>query len=117
VQRKDRVNWLVRYVEGDMAVDAQRRLREVVEAVPEPLAAEMRASWLERLSNVVLACDGSISSGTTSTRPLGTESELSRIPKARDVLMKLWPRVPNTALSSSARVSGFSITDRCRAAS
>lgn len=60
VRRQDRVNWQVRYVEGDFTVEEQRRLREVVDAVPEPLTPEERASWLGRLTNVVLASDGFI---------------------------------------------------------
>jgi phosphoribosylaminoimidazolecarboxamide formyltransferase/IMP cyclohydrolase len=62
LRRQDRVNWQIRYVEGDFTVEERRRLREIVDAVPEPLTVADRATWLGRLTNVVLASDGFISS-------------------------------------------------------
>lgn len=58
VQRQDRINWQVRYVEGDLTADEQRRLRELIGEVPEPLSAGQRSQWLQRLTNVALASDG-----------------------------------------------------------
>jgi phosphoribosylaminoimidazolecarboxamide formyltransferase/IMP cyclohydrolase len=60
VRRQDRINWQVRYIEGDFTLEERRRLREVVDVVPEPLTAGDRASWLGQLTNVVLASDGFI---------------------------------------------------------
>jgi AICAR transformylase/IMP cyclohydrolase PurH len=61
VRRQDRINWQIRYVEGDFSVEERRRLQEVVVAVPEPLTTEDRAGWLGQLTNVVLSSDGFIS--------------------------------------------------------
>jgi phosphoribosylaminoimidazolecarboxamide formyltransferase / IMP cyclohydrolase len=59
VLRQDRLNWQIRYLEGDLTADEYRRFREVVDDDPEPISAGRRARWLRRLTNVALASDGS----------------------------------------------------------
>jgi phosphoribosylaminoimidazolecarboxamide formyltransferase/IMP cyclohydrolase len=58
VQRQDRLNWQIRYLEGDLTADERQRLREVVDDAPEPISASKRAQWLQRLTDVALASDG-----------------------------------------------------------
>lgn len=58
VRRQDRINWQVRYIEGDLTIDERRRLREAAAEVPEPIPAEKRSQWLRQLTDVALASDG-----------------------------------------------------------
>jgi AICAR transformylase/IMP cyclohydrolase PurH len=58
VRRQDRLNWQIRYLEGHLTADECRRLRDVVDDVPEPISAGQRAQWLQRLTDVALASDG-----------------------------------------------------------
>lgn len=60
VRRQDRVNWQIRYIEGDLTADEARRFADTVETVPEPLTIDQRESWLSRLTAVSMASDGFI---------------------------------------------------------
>jgi len=60
VRRQDRINWQIRYLEGDMTPAEHDRLHDAVEAEPGPLGANDRRSWLDQLDEVVLASDGYI---------------------------------------------------------
>jgi AICAR transformylase/IMP cyclohydrolase PurH len=60
VRRQDRINWQLRYVEGDFTAEERQRLQHVVDAIPEPLTTEERSTWLDQLTDVVLASDGFI---------------------------------------------------------
>ena len=57
-RRQDRINWQIRYIEGDLTAGERRRLRELVDEVPEPIAAQKRSQWLQQLTGVALASDG-----------------------------------------------------------
>jgi AICAR transformylase/IMP cyclohydrolase PurH len=57
-RRQDRINWQIRYLEGDLTTDERRRMREVIGEVPEPMSAEKRSQWLQQLTDVALASDG-----------------------------------------------------------
>ena len=58
VRRQDRVNWQLRYIEGDMTGAERERFRDAVQGDPRPLTASARASWLAGLGAVALASDG-----------------------------------------------------------
>lgn len=57
-RRQDRINWQLRYIEGDLTTDERRRMREVIGEVPEPMSAGKRSQWLQQLTAVALASDG-----------------------------------------------------------
>jgi len=57
-RRQDRINFQIRYVEGDLTTDERRRMREVIDEVPEPISAKKRSLWLRQLADVSLASDG-----------------------------------------------------------
>jgi phosphoribosylaminoimidazolecarboxamide formyltransferase/IMP cyclohydrolase len=58
VKRQDRINWRVRYIEGDLTRLEEQALRELLVGPLELLTAEERRSWLERLDGVSLVSDG-----------------------------------------------------------
>jgi phosphoribosylaminoimidazolecarboxamide formyltransferase / IMP cyclohydrolase len=58
VRRQDRINWRVRYIEGDLTPSEEVALREAVEGRLEPLAPDERREWLARLDGVSLVSDG-----------------------------------------------------------
>ena len=49
VKRQDRINWRVRYIEGDLVPSEEAALREVLVEPLEPLSADERRAWLARL--------------------------------------------------------------------
>ncbi|MFG3049552.1 phosphoribosylaminoimidazolecarboxamide formyltransferase [Kitasatospora sp. NPDC048239] len=60
VRRQDRVNWQIRFIEGDLTADERARFHEAVETEPGGLGAAERADWLARLSGVSFVSDGSL---------------------------------------------------------
>ncbi len=60
VKRQDRINWRVRYIEGDLAPSEERDLAAALAGPLEPLSADDRLDWLARLSGVSLVSDGFI---------------------------------------------------------
>jgi phosphoribosylaminoimidazolecarboxamide formyltransferase/IMP cyclohydrolase len=58
VKRQDRINWRVRYIEGDLTPLEEHELRELLVGPLEPLLPEERRSWLEQLDGVSLVSDG-----------------------------------------------------------
>ena len=60
VRRQQRVNWRVRYIEGDLAPAEQAEFVQAVDGQPEPLAEDDRAAWVADLHGVALASDGFI---------------------------------------------------------
>lgn len=60
VRRQERVNWRVRYIEGDLTPGEQAEFAQVIDEQPEPLAEDERASWVAGLDGVALASDGFI---------------------------------------------------------
>ncbi|HEX2485276.1 MAG TPA: phosphoribosylaminoimidazolecarboxamide formyltransferase [Myxococcota bacterium] len=60
VKRQDRINWRVRYIEGDWTPGEEEALRAALAGPLEPLSADERAAWLARLDGVSLVSDGFI---------------------------------------------------------
>jgi len=58
VKRQDRINWRVRYIDGDLTPLEEQQLRELLVGPLEPLSAEERRDWIERLDGVSLVSDG-----------------------------------------------------------
>jgi phosphoribosylaminoimidazolecarboxamide formyltransferase/IMP cyclohydrolase len=60
VKRQDRINWRVRYIEGDLTRAEEAALREALASPLEPLSDDERRAWLARLDGVSLVSDGFI---------------------------------------------------------
>jgi phosphoribosylaminoimidazolecarboxamide formyltransferase/IMP cyclohydrolase len=60
VKRQDRINWRVRYIEGDLTEYETRGLREALEGGFEPLSPEEKLEYLSRVTGVSLVSDGFI---------------------------------------------------------
>jgi phosphoribosylaminoimidazolecarboxamide formyltransferase/IMP cyclohydrolase len=60
VKRQERINWRVRYLEGDLTKDEEAALRASLEGSLEPLGEDERRAWVARLDGVSLVSDGFI---------------------------------------------------------
>jgi phosphoribosylaminoimidazolecarboxamide formyltransferase/IMP cyclohydrolase len=60
VRRQDRINWRVRYIEGDLTRGETDELRERLDQELVPLGADERRDWIARLDGVSLVSDGFI---------------------------------------------------------
>jgi phosphoribosylaminoimidazolecarboxamide formyltransferase/IMP cyclohydrolase len=60
VKRQDRINWRVRYIEGDLTPHEQAAFTEALEELAEPLTDEERKEWRAGLDGVSLVSDGYI---------------------------------------------------------
>ena len=60
VRRQDRINWRVRYIEGDLTADEEAAFAAALEEPAAALDAEARNAWLARLRDVALVSDGYI---------------------------------------------------------
>ncbi len=60
VKRQDRINWRVRYIEGDLMPHEEEALRESLEGPFDPLGADEKRDWLARIDGVSLVSDGFI---------------------------------------------------------
>jgi phosphoribosylaminoimidazolecarboxamide formyltransferase/IMP cyclohydrolase len=60
VKRQDRVNWRVRYIEGDLTPREEVGLREALGGSLDPLRPEEKREWLARQGGVSLCSDGFI---------------------------------------------------------
>ena len=60
VKRQDRVNWRVRYIEGDMTASEQVAFAAATSSPATALNATERAQWLAELRGVALVSDGFI---------------------------------------------------------
>lgn len=60
VRRQDRINWEVRYIQGDLDDRELERFERALTGQPSSLTAEERAEWADQLNDVVLASDGYI---------------------------------------------------------
>jgi phosphoribosylaminoimidazolecarboxamide formyltransferase/IMP cyclohydrolase len=60
VKRQERVNWRVRYIEGDLVPSEETGLRAAVEGELSPLTAEEKADYLAGVTGVSLVSDGFI---------------------------------------------------------
>jgi phosphoribosylaminoimidazolecarboxamide formyltransferase/IMP cyclohydrolase len=60
VKRQDRINWRVRYIEGDLVPSEERELREALDQPLELLTPDERREWQAKLDRVSLVSDGFI---------------------------------------------------------
>lgn len=60
VKKQDRINWRVRYIEGDLTVYERQALAEVLDGPFEPLGAEEKRAFLASITGVSLVSDGFI---------------------------------------------------------
>ncbi len=60
VKRQDRINWRVRYIEGDLTRGEEAALREALDAPFEQLGEDEKRAWMARLDGVSLIHDGFI---------------------------------------------------------
>ncbi len=60
VRRQERINWRIRYIEGDMTASEQAAFAEALRAPVAPLDDEDRARWRAKLTGVALVSDGFI---------------------------------------------------------
>lgn len=60
VGRQDRINWQIRYIEGDLDPAERERFRAVLTTDPPMLGPAEKANWLRSLDCVSLASDGYI---------------------------------------------------------
>jgi phosphoribosylaminoimidazolecarboxamide formyltransferase/IMP cyclohydrolase len=60
VRRQDRINWRVRYIEGDLTAGETGALRDVLTQPLEPLTEDEKREWIGQLDGVSLVSDGFI---------------------------------------------------------
>ncbi|MCP5069566.1 MAG: hypothetical protein GY946_23615, partial [bacterium] len=60
VKRQERINWRVRYIEGDLTSFEEEALRGALDHPLEPLTSDERKEWIASLDGVCLASDGFI---------------------------------------------------------
>jgi AICAR transformylase/IMP cyclohydrolase PurH len=58
VRRQERINWRVRYIEGDLTATERRALRAALRQPLEPLTDDEKRAWMARLDGVSLVSDG-----------------------------------------------------------
>ena len=60
VKRQERINWRIRYLEGDLTRFEEAALRDVLAHELEPLSLDEKIAWIEKLDGVSLVSDGFI---------------------------------------------------------
>ncbi|POX45885.1 phosphoribosylaminoimidazolecarboxamide formyltransferase [Streptomyces sp. Ru72] len=60
VRRQDRINWQIRFIEGDLTPDEAERLAEALSTPAGELTADARVRWIQRLDQVAFASDGAL---------------------------------------------------------
>ncbi|GCB47866.1 phosphoribosylaminoimidazolecarboxamide formyltransferase [Streptomyces sp. NL15-2K] len=60
IRRQDRINWQIRFIEGDLTPDEARHLEEVLVTPAGELTADERAQWIQCLDRVAFASDGAL---------------------------------------------------------
>jgi AICAR transformylase/IMP cyclohydrolase PurH len=60
IRLQDRINWQIRYLEGDLTPDESRRLAGALSAPAPELTAEQRGTWLASLDEVAYVSDGAL---------------------------------------------------------
>jgi phosphoribosylaminoimidazolecarboxamide formyltransferase/IMP cyclohydrolase len=60
VKRQDRINWRVRYIEGDLVPSEERELAEVLDEPLVRVTADEKREWVQKLDRVALVSDGFI---------------------------------------------------------
>ena len=60
IRRQDRINWQIRFIEGDLTADESARLADALAAPAPGLTGDQRREWLASLSEVAFASDGAL---------------------------------------------------------
>lgn len=60
VRRQERINWEIRYIEGDLDAGESHRFQESLTADPLALTLDEKFDWLAQLNRVAVASDGYI---------------------------------------------------------
>ncbi|MFT5694383.1 MAG: phosphoribosylaminoimidazolecarboxamide formyltransferase/IMP cyclohydrolase, partial [Myxococcota bacterium] len=60
VKRQERINWRIRYLEGDLTQFEEVALREAIEGELTPLTDADKKEWIQKLDGVTLVSDGFI---------------------------------------------------------
>ena len=60
VRRQERLNWEIRFIEGDMDAGESTRFRSALSAEPGTLSPDDKVDWIGQLDRVALASDGYI---------------------------------------------------------
>ena len=60
VKRQDRINWRVRYIEGDLTAGESEALESALDGPLDPLTRDEKAEWLSRVDGVSLVSDAFI---------------------------------------------------------
>jgi phosphoribosylaminoimidazolecarboxamide formyltransferase/IMP cyclohydrolase len=60
LKKQERVNWRVRYIEGDLTALEERAFDDALDASPPALSEDERREWLHQLRGVSLVSDGFI---------------------------------------------------------
>ncbi|WP_055591278.1 phosphoribosylaminoimidazolecarboxamide formyltransferase [Peterkaempfera griseoplana] len=60
VRRQDRINWQIRFIEGDLTPDESERLADVLTSPATALTADQREQWRQRLTGVAFVSDGAL---------------------------------------------------------
>lgn len=59
-RRQDRINWQLRFIEGDLTPDERNRMSEALSEPATELTDEERARWLASLAEVAFVSDGAL---------------------------------------------------------
>jgi phosphoribosylaminoimidazolecarboxamide formyltransferase/IMP cyclohydrolase len=60
VKRQDRINWRVRYIEGDLTRYEEQALRDALDGTLDPLSEAEKRDYLSRVTGVSMVSDGFI---------------------------------------------------------
>ncbi|WP_030547328.1 phosphoribosylaminoimidazolecarboxamide formyltransferase [Streptomyces albus] len=60
IRRQERINWQVRFIEGDLTPDEESRFAQVLRAPATSLTPQERAHWLGTLTGVSFVSDGAL---------------------------------------------------------
>jgi phosphoribosylaminoimidazolecarboxamide formyltransferase/IMP cyclohydrolase len=60
ISRQDRLNWQIRFLEGDMSPPERALFTAASPHAPGPLSVDERTSWCDRLRGITMASDGYI---------------------------------------------------------
>lgn len=60
IRRQDRINWQIRFIEGDLTPNENARLTNALSTPAPELTSEMRAQWLQNMKEVSFVSDGAL---------------------------------------------------------
>jgi phosphoribosylaminoimidazolecarboxamide formyltransferase/IMP cyclohydrolase len=60
VRRQDRINWQVRWCEGDLTAYERERLEQELAEPAQELTSAERTEWIEKLDGVAFVSDGAL---------------------------------------------------------